>query len=479
MHPIKLVTFFGYLLVLVFIVYITLKKQKTEKDFVLGSRGLNFWLTALSAHASDMSQWLFMGFPALVYMQGIFGAWTAIGLTVFMFINWHFIAPKIRIITEQTNSLTLNAYFENRFADKSGVIRLISALITLTFFTIYISSGVVALGSIVETLFGLDPMWGMSIGVILIASYVYVGGYTTVAWIDLFQGFFLLAVIIGIPAFLFYNLGGFSPVMEKVRSLGLSTSLLPDYSLSTFLSALAFVFGWGLGYLGQPHILTKFMGIKKVTDMKKSKYLGISWQILALGAATSIGLFGIYLFPESTTEPSKIILLIANQFLSPFFIGLILCAILAAVTNVMAAQILIVASSLSEDVYKRWFNREASSRQLLNVSRMSVLFTAIVAYIIASLKISTIYSLVLFAWSGIGGAFGPLVLSSLYSKKINRYGAIAGLLIGGITALFWPFVSHHFPIIKEFPIIPAFILSFISIFAISRVTKEKGLEYES
>jgi len=219
------------------------------------------------------------------------------------------------------------------------------------------------------------------------------------------------------------------------------------------------------------------MGIKKVDEMKKSKYIGLTWQILALSAASVIGLIGIFLFPETIVDPSTLILSITTKHLSPFVVGLVLCAILAAVTNVMAAQILVVASSLSEDFYKRWIHRDATSKQLLTASRLSVIIVSLLAYSIAIFKTATIYKLVLFSWAGIGGAFGPLVVCSLYSNKINRFGAIAGITTGGLVALLWPFLLPN--IEQEYTIIPAFILSFISIFAVSKITTEKGLEYET
>lgn len=469
METLHLITFIGYFAAILAVIFITYKKQNTETDFVIGGRGLNFYLTALSAHASDMSGWLFIAYPAMIFTQGVFGAWAAIGLTLFMYLNWQFIAPRIRTTTEQFNSLTLNAYFENRFVDKTGIIRLISAIMTLAFYTIYISSGLNALGLLGESLFNLDYSLGITLGLGLVAIYVFVGGYTTIAWIDLFQGFFLLGVIIFIPVYLLFDFGGFAPIMDTIKQSDLSFSLFPDFSLDTIMKVLIITLGWGLGYLGQPHILTKFMGIKRVEEIPKAKYLGMSWQILALGSATVIGLIGIHMFFQSGLDPESLIISIVNKTLTPFFTGLVLCAILAATTNVMAAQILVVASSLSEDFYKRWVSPLASSKHLLHVSRLSVVLVSVLAYIIAYLKVATIYKLVLFAWSGLGASFGPLVLISLYSKSVNKYGAFAGILAGGIIAAISPlFKGSH--LIWEYPIIPGFILSTLCIYLVSYLT---------
>ena len=467
----ELITFFIYFVFLILIAFFSTKRQRTDTEFILGNRSLSFWLTALSAHASDMSSWLFLGYPALIFAGGLFNCWAAIGLVVFMFLNWHFIAPKIRTVTEQSNSLTLSAYFESRFGDKSGKLRVVSAFMSVLFFTFYISSGLVALGLLVESVFGLPYTVGISIGLAIVVIYVFAGGYKTIAYIDLFQGFFLLGVIVFIPCLLLYKFGGISSIMTKVHAKGLSTSLFPSFQWKTFWDIFALSVPWGLPYFGQPHILTKFMGIRQVSEMKKAKYLGMSWQTIALSAATLLGLIGISLFPHGLHNPERLVLEIVQTRLPPLFAGLVLCAILAATTNVMAAQILVVASNLSEDFYKRLFRPDATSSELLLVSRVSVLAIGIVAFFIAFFKISSIYELVLYSWSGLGASFGPLVLVSLYTKKINRHGAFWGILNGGLGTAIWYSVDqfYHLGIPSLFV---GFTLSLLSIGIISYLTKE-------
>jgi sodium/proline symporter len=385
-----------------------------------------------------------------------------------MFLNWHLVAPKLRLITEQTNSLTLSSYFENRFGDVSGSIRVVSAIMSVFFFTFYISSGLVGMGLLVESLFGINYTVGISLGLCIVVAYVFLGGYCTVAWIDLFQGLFLLAVIIAIPAILIAQAGGLSPILNAVAAKHLSTSLFPKPQAQTILSGIFIAAGWGLGYFGQPHILTKFMGIQKVSDMNKAKYLGMSWQILALGSATLIGLIGIYTFPESAINPEYVVLDLVKMTLPLFFSGLVLCAILAATTNVMAAQILVVASNMSEDLYKRLFRHQASSTELLWISRSGVILISSISFLIAFFNISSIYNLVFFSWSGLGASFGPLVLLSLYRKTINRYGAFAGILVGGSsTALSY---ALSLPIA---PIIVGFLLGAITIESVSYFTRKQ------
>lgn len=464
--------FISYFVVLIIIALLSYRKQKSETDYIIGNRSLNFWLTALSAHASDMSSWLFLGYPALIFVTGVTGAWAAIGLVVCMFLNWHFIAPKIRTITEQTNSLTLSAYFENRFGDTSGRIRVVSAVMSVLFFTFYISAGLVGMGILVESLFGIHYTIGISIGLFIVVAYVFLGGYRTVAWIDLFQGFFLLGVIVLIPIILISKAGGMAPILQAVAAKNLTTSLLPNFEPKTILTEFLIAAGWGLGYFGQPHILTKFMGIRNINDMSKAKYVGMSWQTIALFAATIIGLIGVYTFPQGNTNPEHVVLDIVKTTLPTFFSGLVLCAVLAATTNVMAAQILVVASNLSEDFYKRLVRRQASSWELLWVSRSSVIIFSGVAFIIAYFKISTIYELVLYSWSGLGASFGPLVLLSLYRKKINTHGAFVGILVGGIISAVWPYYNDMYNLGMP-SLVVGFILGCITIEGVSFLTRKK------
>lgn len=469
MHFLEISTFVIYFFAIIAITLLTTHKQRSDTDFVIGNRSLNFYLTALSAHASEMSGWLFLAYPAIIFTTGLFNAWISVGLVIYMFLNWQIVAPKLRKITGEKNNLTLNAFFESRFNDKSGIIRTLSALVTLIFFISYIGAGLIGLGLLVETLFGLHYITGITIGLFIVVFYVFLGGYKTVAWIDLIQGLFLLVVILLVPLILINQFGGIDILINAAKEQNLSYTLFPKITPKSALEILIIASGWGLGYFGQPQIVTKFMGIKKVSDMSKAKYVGISWQALAMIGATLIGLIGIYLFPGGLANSEIVTLEIVKKSLSPFFAGLVLCAILAATTNVMAAQILVLASSLSEDIYKRFINTRASHGRVLKLSRFFVIAVAIVGYFIAFFMDTTIYNLVRYSWSGVGAAFGPLVLSSLHSKKINKYGAIAGIIIGATLSAIWPAVNKIFN--ADFPpIIPSFILSYISIYLFSYIT---------
>ena len=470
MYLYELTAILLYFALLLTVGILSYRKHLSATDFIIGSRSMNYWLTALAAHASDMSSWLFMGYPAAIFMGGLFKGWAAIGLITFMFLNWQLVAPRIRIATEQYNSLTFSSFFESRLADTSGTIRIFTAIMSLVFYTIYISAGLVGLGLLLETLFNLDYYIGIFLGILIVVPYVFMGGYLTLAWIDLFQGLFLMCVIIFVPLYLLPKIGGWDSMMAEISHKELTTSLLPDFSAKTLFIIVLEILGWGLGYFGQPHIITKFMGIRHVHEIGRAKLIGMTWMIISLTAATLVGLVGISFFTGGLADSEQVFIEMVKETFHPFFIGLILCAVLAATINAMSSQVLVLSSSLTEDFYKRIFRKTASAKELLIVSRIGVIVVALIAFLIAYGKLSTIYSLVLYAWSGLGAAFGPLLLLSLYSKTINKYGAWAGILLGGGISAIWPYIGKHIPI--DIPmIVPAFIISFLSIIIISKSTE--------
>ncbi len=472
MHVVELIAVLCYLAILLMVGFFSYRKHISATDFIIGNRSMNYWLTALAAHASDMSSWLFMGYPAVVYAGGLFNAWSAIGLLIFMFLNWQLIAPKIRIATEQYNSLTFSSFFESRLSDTSGAIRVFTAIMSLVFYTIYISAGLVGLGLLLETLFNINYYLGILIGIVVIVPYVFTGGYVTLAWIDLFQGFFLMCVIIFVPFFLIHKVGGWSGITHAAHLKNLKMSLLPDGKLSTLWEIIAMTAGWGLGYFGQPHIVTKFMGIRNVHEISKSKMIGMSWMLISLSAATFVGLVGIAYFSTHLTDPSLVFVEMVRDSFPAFVVGFMLCAVLAATINATSSQVLVLTSSITEDFYKRIFRKTASSTELLIVARVGVIIVSLIALVIAYGKISTIYTLVLYAWSGLGSSFGPLLLLSLYWKGINKYGAWVGILSGGIIAGIWPYFNGLWDINVP-SMLPGFSTSFILIVLVSKLTEPK------
>lgn len=427
-----------YLAILLTIGIWSHRRRQTSIDFIIGGRSLNFYVTALAAHASDMSSWLFMGFPAAIYLGGIFNAWYAIGLTFFMFLNWALVAPRLRKQTEKYNSLTLSSFFESRFQDTSGLIRIFTAAMFFIFYTVYISAGLVGLGLLLETLFNIPYTIGTMVGILMIIPYLCLGGYRTLAWLDLFQGLFLMVVIVAVPLIVLPKINGVTGISAALNANQLPRSLLPDFKPATLWKVFIGFFGWGLGYFGQPHIITKFMGIRKVKEIPKSMAIGVSWQIITMSAATLIGLTALAYFKGALSNPELAFILMVKESFVPLIASFVLCAILAATVSTMDSQVLVLVSSLTEDVYKRIFRKTASSRELIWISRLFVLLVAGIAFLFAFFRINTIYELVFYAWTGLGSSFGPLILFSLYSKKANRYGAWAGILSGGLTAFIWP-----------------------------------------
>lgn len=470
-----LAAFITYFCILLTIGLVAHKTQNTSADFIIGNRSLNFWLTALSAHASDMSAWLFMAFPAAIFMGGLTQSWTAVGLVIGMFLNWQFVAKRLRTATEKYDSYTLSTFFERRFNDKSGVLRVLTAAVSVVFLTSYLSAGLIAMGLLFESLFGIDYYVGLTIAMVVGMTYTFSGGFITVAWTDLFQALFLLLVILVVPFVAFLHLAnGVGNIESSAIANEIPLNFVTDYSWGSILSIIFLLLSWGLGYFGQPHIITKFMGIKDVKQMNKAKYLGMSWQILALSAAALVGIVGIGYFPQGLEDPQLVFVTMVQSLFTPFLAGTILCGVIAANMSTMDSQILVCASVISEDFYKHMMKRTASQKELLLASRLSVIGVSAISLLLAFNKSSTILEIVLYAWSGLGSAFGPLILMSLYSKRTNRYGAITGILVGGLMVGFWDLIN---PLVTEMPVpsmIPAFFLSLASIYVVSLITNKKS-----
>ncbi len=447
------ILYFSILVMVGFISYFV-QKIRSDVDFLVGNRSLNYWVTAISAHASDMSSWLFMGIPAIVYAGNCIEIWIVVGLVVGMFFNWHLVAPQLRKMSEKYQCFTVSTFFEKRFDDKSGAIGLFSALIALFFFTFYLGSQLMAMGLIFESLFGINYGFGIGIGIAIVGLYTILGGFVTVAWTDFFQGIFLMGMIILVSVLAFMKIDGIGAIKEAAVSQGISLSIMPSYSLATFIAIIFAILKWGLGYFGQLHILARFMGIKNVNEMHKSKYIGISWQIICLSASICVGIVGISYFHGSPVDSQLVFVEMAKSLFSPFFAGFILCAILAATISTMDSQIIVVSSVLTEDIYKKLLRRLASPKELLYASRTMVVLACLLSFVVAIQQSQTIYEMIYFSWSGLGSAFGPLLLLSFYSKKINRNGALAAIITGAVTSGCWSYTGFAMP-----SIIPGFLAS--------------------
>lgn len=464
------IIYFGLLLIMGLIFH---KKQTTSSDFIMGNRSLSFWLVALSAHASDMSAWLFMAFPMSIFVLGVSRIWIALGLLIGMYLNWQLVAPRLRSMTEAYNCYTLSSFFEKRFKDNSGVIRVLSALVMVIFLTHYLSAGLIAMGNLFESLFGLDYFVGLSIAMLVVVIYTFIGGFTTVAWIDLFQGIFLLIVILLVPLIAYSKMDGWHQIEAMAQKQSISLSFAPEANFDAFFTIFSLAVGWGLGYFGMPHIITKFMGIKDVKEMNKSKWLGMSWQLIALSAAAFVGVVAIAYFPNGLEKPEMAFIEMVKDLFHPFIGGFILCGIIAANLSTMDSQILVCGSMMSEDLYVPLHRKPLSDRKILWFSKLSVIFISLIALLLSFNRSSTVLDTVLYSWSGLGSAFGPLVLMSLYSTSVNRYGAIAGIIVGTLISMIWPTLNPILIKYEILPMIPAFILSATAIYLVSHWTQSK------
>ncbi len=442
------------------------QRSKNASDFMLGNRSVNYWVTAVATQASDMGAWLFLGLPALVFARGLSAYWSAIGLIVFMFLTWHYIAPKLRLQTGKLQSLTLSSYFEQHFADTTGAIRLASALFTLFFFIFYIASGLVGLGLLFESAFNITYHNGIMISLLTACLYTLIGGFVAVAWCDFFQGVFLLVMIILVPTYAFFTLDGVHEIITTAHANGISLSLLS--SPADMLNALLLAAGWGLGYFGQPHILVNFMGIDDPKKVKYAKRIGMTWLVLALTASASIGLVGIAFFKQGLANNELLFILMTKALFHPLLAGFILCAIIAGTLSTMDSHILISGSTLAEDLYKKILNHRATQQQIVWISRLGSIAVALAALSIAWNKNASVYELVNYAWSGLGSSFGPLVIASLYWPKTTRFAALAGLIIGGTTSAIWPYLNTGI-----LPLVPGFFASMTTIFILSYLQPNK------
>lgn len=463
-----LIAFISYFAFFVGLSIYFFKKTNNTSNFILGNRSMPYWVTAISAQASDMSDWLFMAYPGLIYALGLFNIWVAIGLTLFMFLNWHFVAPKLRAATEKYQSLTLSSFFEKRFNDTTGTIRLLAVFFTLFFLSFYIAAELIGLGRLFETTFSINYNIGIALSILLVVFNIFIGGFVALAWSDLFRGLFLLFMITLVPVVAISHIGGISGHIAHISFSDIASKLVPSFDLSTLSSILLLMMGWGLGYFGSPHILINFMSIDDIKKISQAKYIGITWQILVLAAATLVGVIGTVFFPHMLQNRELVFIEMVKQLFSPLFAGFILCAILAATMSVMTAQILATASIISEDMVKRLRKQTLSEQANLWLLRICIVLIPLLSYAISFNNRSTVNDLISYAWSGLGLAFAPVVISALYGGKyVNKNGIIASMLLCGTLGIIWPYLH-----INALPLLPGCSLGLVTIFGVSALTKE-------
>ena len=409
-------------------------------EYMLGGRKLGPGITALSAGASDMSGWLLMGLPGALYTAGISQIWLAVGLILGAWANYLFLAPRFRIYTEIANdSITLPDYFEHRFADRTRLLRLISAVVIVVFFTLYTASGVVAGGKLFESVFQLDYFYGLALTVSVVIAYTLLGGFLAVSMTDFVQGIIMFLALVIVPLVALNVVGDLGTTISIVETLNPNhLDLFTGTSVLGIISLLA----WGLGYFGQPHIIVRFMAIRSVKDFPVARRVGMSWMIISLGGAVATGFIGIayvHQTQQPLADPETIFIMLSQVLFHPFITGFLLAALLAAVMSTISSQLLVTSSALTQDFYKTFLNQNASDKTQVLVGRLSVLLVAIIAIWIALDRSSSILDLVGNAWAGFGAAFGPVILISLYWRRMTMPGALAGMVVGALTVLFWVF----------------------------------------
>ena len=500
--------FVGYLALMLGIGFFFSKRQETLGDYYLGGRRMNKWVVALSAQASDMSGWLLMGLPGAVYVGGLSEAWIGIGLLVGTYLNWRIVAHRLRRYSQACNdSITIPDFICNRFRDPTGVSRIVAAVIILVFFTFYTASGFVSAAKLFTTTFGVPEtvsfagitMTGYSlclwIGAVVVVSYTLLGGYMAVCWTDFIQGTLMFVAIVLVPVLVVCDAGGFAAAADALN--GATPGLLSFFTNAATGEAVGFVglassMAWGLGYFGMPHILVRFMSINNPAEVKGSRRIAMSWVTVSLAASVAIGLVAhVYLrqrglsLAQAGGDPEKMFMVMINGifssgFLVRAFAGILLSAIMAAIMSTADSQLLVSASSFSNDLYRVVLRKKATNRELILVSRLAVGTVALVAAFMAMNTQSEFFKVVMkmvsFAWAGFGAAFGPLILLALFWRRTNLAGAVAGMVTGAVTCFVWKFaLADHaatYPIFGLYELAPGFVLAFIAIVAASLLTKK-------
>ena len=468
-----MLSFALYLGVMMMIGIYFYRRTRNMSDYILGNRKLGAWVTSLSAEASDMSGWMLMGLPGYAYVAGLGAGWIALGLALGTYANWRFVAARLRKYTELANdSLTMPDFLQNRFHDTSTVLRIIPAIFILIFFIIYTSSGFVAGGKLFNTIFGIPYEYALLLGAFVVVFYTFVGGFLAVCWTDFIQGVMMFFAIIIVPVTAAITLGGFTPTFTALHIISpeyFNPFSTPDGSTISFIEIISLL-AWGLGYFGQPHILVRFMAIRSSAEVKQATHIAITWVVFSLAASVLVGMVGkVYLTTTLTgSDVEKVFMIMTNTLFSPFYAGLILSAVLAAIMSTASAQLLVAASAFSQDFYKAVIRQQASDKELVWTSRLAVIVISSLAILLGLNPQNLILDMVAYAWAGFGAAFGPALLFSLFWRYTTRNGVLAGIIIGGLTVLIW----KQFAWFGLYEIVPGFIFSAITIYIVSKLGKK-------
>lgn len=454
-------------------------RTKDLDDYMLGGRQLGPIASALSAGASDMSQWLLMGLPGALYVAGLVEIWMPIGLAAGTWLNWKIVAPRLRTYSQvANNSITIPSFLDNRFKQNAKFLRVVSGIIILVYFTFYVSSGMVAGGVFFQEAFGFSYHTGLLIVAGVTIVYTFIGGFLAVSYTDVVQGTMMFLGLLLVPIFGLFAVGGFGEV--STNAIAANPDAFNIFSSATFLGTISLL-AWGLGYFGQPHIIIRFMAIKSAKETKAARRIGFGWVILSLGGAVATGLVGAAYFHQNPgvtlNDPEAVFLVLGQIMFHPFIAGLMLAAVLAAIMSTVSSQMLVSSSALVEDIHKVLFKRERSGFYYVALGRLGVLLIALVAIYFAWKQNDTILGLVAFAWAGFGASFGPIILLSLYWKKFTSQGALWGMIVGAVTVFTWGSIDALSGFLYE--IVPGFVLALIVAVVVSKLTYKHDPQIEA
>ena len=456
-------------------------KSKSDKDYFLGGRSMGPWVTAMSAQASDMSAWLLMGLPGSILAFGLGQAWIGIGLAIGTALNWILVARRLRRFSQAAgDSITVPQYLSNRFATKSKTLQVVCAIVFLVCFTVYVASAFVAGANVFTSMFNIEKSTAMLIFAIILIIYTFLGGYKAVCWTDFFQGILMLVAVLAVPIIIVITQDLDTALLSKVVEYDGQKYEFVQNIFAASPKEIANGLAWGLGYFGMPHILVRFMAIKKPSMVKKSAIVAIAWVVISLAAVIVIAYFGRMLSGEALLSEGKqsMIFIDLSRMLFPSFIaGILLSAIIAASMSTADSQLLVASSSFTSDIYKPLIRKKASDKEILWVGRGVVLVVAVVAYFIASSKgdgAQAIMNLVENAWAGFGSAFGPVIILSLFWRRFTYKGALAGVISGALVDVLWlAFLSGSTGI---YELIPGFAVSMVVAVVVTLLDKKPSEE---
>ncbi len=470
-----LATFAAYLAAMLALGIIAYRSTTNLSDYVLGGRSLGPGVAALSAGASDMSGWLLLGLPGAVYVSGLSELWIGVGLVVGAFLNWVFVAGRLRRFTALAHdSLTIPDFLEHRFEDRTRLLRIISAVVILVFFTLYISAGLVGGGLLFQSSFGMEYQTAVWVGAIVIISYTFLGGFLAVSWTDFAQGILMFLTLLVVPMFVVVLVGGWGSVQSEVVGVDPShTAILQGMTFMGMISLLA----WGLGYFGQPHILARFMALRSERDVPRATLIGMSWMVLALAGAVATGYLGIAYFADAPLADGETVLIeLIRALFNPWVAGVLMAAILAAIMSTIDSQLIVSASAITNDFYRGMVRSNAGAAELVWISRAAVIGVSVIALLLAMDPEAGVLDLVSYAWGGFGAAFGPVIILSLYWSRMNRNGALAGMVVGALTVIVWKELSGG--VFDVYELLPGFIFATVAIVVVSQLTGRPPVEVE-